>query len=91
MPESSEVREVSPEYQRAYESVMIGMTQAYADELNRQRGMLDTIVMMNVNKLINMDPEQALAISRSFRGHPVAESQIAAKTAQSTPPETAEG
>ena len=80
--------EVSPEFQKLYEGVLGGMMQMYAEEVNRQRGMLDTITVMCVNKLVNIDPEQSVALAKSLTGDTVAEKQQAMKGAQTTQPET---
>ena len=80
--------DVSPEFQKSYEAVLNGMMQAYAEQMNRQRGMLDTIIMTNVNKLVNIDPEQSVALAKSLTGDTVAEKQQAMKGAQTTQPET---
>ena len=80
--------EVSPEFQKLFEHAMGAALQAHGEQINRQRGMLDTILMTTVNKLVNIDPEQSVALAKSLTGDTVAEKQQAMKGAQTTQPET---
>ena len=80
--------EVSPEFQKLFEHAMGYSMQAHAEQVNRQRGLLDTILMTTVNKMVNIDPEQSVALAKSLTGDAVAEKQQAMKGAQTTLPET---
>ncbi len=80
--------EVSAEFQKLFEHSMGAAIQAHGEQINRQRAMLDTVLMMTVNKLVNIDPEQSVALAKSLTGDTVAEKQQAMKGAQTTLPET---